>query len=141
MNVMFAGMFVGCSSLTTVPDLDLSHFDTSKVKSMIYMFSDMFSGCTSLTTAPVLDLLCFDTTQVENMEGMFYGMFYECTSLNAVKMKLTDATILGDTSGFEDFLTDAKDTGTLTVSSGTTSYWKAIKTAGYIPSGWSITEQ
>ena len=141
MIYMFSDMFSGCTSLTTAPVLDLLNWDTSKVRDMEGMFYGMFSGCTSLTTAPVLDLLCFDTTQVENMEGMFYGMFYECTSLNAVKMKLTDATILGDTSGFEDFLTDAKDTGTLTVSSGTTSYWNAIKTAGYIPSGWSIMEQ
>lgn len=74
------------------------------------------------------------------MNLMFISMFSGCSSLNAVKMELTDTKILGNTSRFRNFLTDAKDTGTLTVSSGTTNYWNAIKTAGYIPSGWSITE-
>ena len=141
MPTMFASMFSGCNSLTTAPDLDFSNWNTSSVGDMFNMFDSMFYGCTSLTTAPDLDLSNWNTSSVGDMSYMFYGMYYECSNLNAVKMKLTNATILGDTSRFEDFLTDAKDTGTLTVSSGTTSYWNAIKTAGYIPSGWTITEE
>ncbi len=139
MSNMFSRMFYGCSSLTTAPVLDLSNFNTSRVADMSNMFYYMFYGCSSLTTAPVLDFSNWNTS--EYMFFMFSRMFYNCSSLNAVKMKLTNTTILGDTSRFSNFLTGANTTGTLTVSSGTTSYWIAIKTAGYIPSGWSITEQ
>ena len=171
MEYMFNNMFYGCRSLTTAPDLDLSNFETSSVTHMEYMFNSMFSGCTSLTTAPVLNFSYLNTSSVIDMANMFYSMFSGCTSLttgpvldfsncyvpsngimfksmfdgcsnlNAVTMELTNTTILGETSRFTDFLTDANTTGTLTVSSGTTSYWNAIKTAGYIPSGWSIMEQ
>lgn len=105
---------------------------------MANMFYSMFSGCTSLTTGPVLD---FSNCYVPSNGIMFKSMFDGCSNLNAVTMELTNTTILGETSRFTDFLTDANTTGTLTVSSGTTSYWNAIKTAGYIPSGWSIMEQ
>ena len=141
MNGMFMSMFSGCSNLTTPPVLDLLSFDTSLVKDMNGMFMSMFSGCSRLTTPPVLDLSSFDTSSVIDMNYMFGSMFSGCSNLNAVKMKLEDTTILGNTSRFTDFLKNAKATGTLTVSSGTTSYWNAIKTAGYIPSGWTITEQ
>ena len=141
MSNMFNSMFYGCSSLKTAPVLDFSKWNTSNVLDMSSMFSGMFSGCTSLTTAPVLDLSNFNTSNVFDMFKMFSSMFYGCGNLNAVKMKLTNTTILGDTSRFTDFLTGAKTTGTLTVSSGTTSYWNAIMTAGYIPSGWSFTEE
>ena len=140
MNYMFGSMFSGCSSLTTV-SVDLSSFYISGVMSMVGMFYSMFSGCSSLTTVSV-DLSSFDIIrQKVYLDNMFASMFSGCSNLNAVKMKLEDTTILGNTSRFTDFLTGAKTTGTLTVSSGTTSYWNAIKTAGYIPSGWSITEQ
>ena len=61
------GMFAGCESLTA---LDLSSFDTSKVKDMSWMFV----GCESLTA---LDLFSFDTAKVTDMYGMFEG----CQSL------------------------------------------------------------
>ena len=138
---MFFSMFSGCTSLTIAPVLDLSNWNTSNVEDMSNMFSSMFSDCTSLTIAPVLDLSNLDTSSVFDMNGMFSSMFSGCGNLNAVKMKLTNTTILGDTSGFRDFLKNAKEPGTLTVSSGTTSYWNDIKAAGYIPSGWTITEQ
>ena len=60
-------MFEYCSSLT---NLDLSVFNTSKVTDMSYMFK----GCSSLTN---LDLSNFDTTNVTDMSDMFYG----CSSL------------------------------------------------------------
>ena len=75
------------------------------------------------------------------MSYMFNSMFSGCSNLNAVTMKLTDTTILGDTSRFRDFLKNAKEPGTLTVSSGTTSNWEMIQNAGFIPSGWTITAQ
>ena len=136
---MFRSMFSGCSSLTTAPVLDLSMFDTRQVLDINEMFSSMFSGCSSLTTGPVLDLSNISSVFIKNK--LFSSMFYNCSSLNAVKIKLTNTTILDGTSRFTNFLTGAKATGTLTVSSGTTNYWNAIKTAGDIPSGWTITEQ
>ena len=59
-------MFYGCSSLTTVPDME-----TSQVTIMM----SMFDGCSSLTTAPAMD-----TSQVTNMRYMFY----DCSSLTTV---------------------------------------------------------
>ena len=61
-----SGMFNGCTSLTTIPQLD-----TSAVTDMNFMFY----GCTSLTTIPQLD-----TSTVTNMNFMFYG----CTSLTTI---------------------------------------------------------
>lgn len=49
---------------TKVTNLDLSHFDTSKVVDMAYMFS----CCSNLIK---IDLSNFDTSKVINMEGMF----------------------------------------------------------------------
>ena len=141
MRNMFYSMFYGCSSLTTAPVLDFSNWNTSNVQDMSSMFNSMFSWCTSLTTGPVLDFSNLDTSSDAWMNAMFHSMFSRCGNLNAVKMKLTNTTILGDTSGFRDFLKGANTTGTLTVSSGTTNYWNAIKAAGYIPSGWTITAQ
>ena len=63
-------MFFSCRSLTT---LDVSHFDTSQVTSMMYMFN----GCSRLTT---LDVSHFDTSQVTNMASMFSG----CSSLTTL---------------------------------------------------------
>ena len=59
-------MFQGCSSLTTIPQLD-----TSKVVDMGFMFNN----CTSLTTIPQLD-----TSKVVNMANMFN----ECSKLASI---------------------------------------------------------
>lgn len=56
-----SNLFDNCSNLT---DLDLSSFDTSKIKSMVCMFV----GCSSLTN---LDLSNFDTSNVTCMRQMF----------------------------------------------------------------------
>ena len=60
-------IFSGCSKLTL---LDVTHFNTAKVKNM----HNMFSSCSSLTS---LDVTHFNTAKVEDM----YGMFYSCSSL------------------------------------------------------------
>lgn len=65
-------MFDGCSNLTT---LDLSSFDTSRVKNMSYMFW----GCTNLTTIKgVIDM--------KSCEYCIY-MFKDCHKLKGVKIK------------------------------------------------------
>ena len=72
-------MFRGCSSLTTVPDMD-----TSQVTNML----SMFDGCSSLTTAPVMD-----TSQATDMRSMFRG----CSSLTTVPdMDTSQATDMSD---------------------------------------------
>ena len=68
-NVVHMGdMFMGCSSLTTIPLLS-----TSKVTNMY----DMFFSCKSLTSVPL-----FDTSKVTDMSSMFYI----CTSLTSVPL-------------------------------------------------------
>ena len=65
-----AGMFKGCSSLTS---LDMSRFNTSNVTNML----DMFQGCSSLTS---LDVRSFNTAKVGSMAFMFSG----CSSLTSL---------------------------------------------------------
>ena len=65
-------MFYNCSSLTS---LDFSNFNTSQVEYMTYMFYN----CSSLTS---LDLSNFNTSKVSSM----YGMFYNCSSLISLNL-------------------------------------------------------
>ena len=67
-------MFFGCNSLRSI---DLSNFDTSKVK---YMGS-MFCGCYSLKSLPGISE--WDTENVTNMGYMFDS----CKSLTKLKFK------------------------------------------------------
>ena len=66
-------MFSGCSSLTA---LDLSMFNTSQVKKMIWTFMD----CSSLTK---LDLSSFDTANVIDMNGLFN----DCSNLKELDLR------------------------------------------------------
>ena len=142
MSNMFNSMFYGCTSLITAPVLDISNYSFSHDTNTEDMFSSMFSGCTSLTTGPVLDFSnWYVPSNGTRLYVMFKSMFDGCSNLNAVTMKLDNKTILGETSRFTDFLTGANTTGTLTVSSGTTSYWEMIQNAGFIPIDWKITEE
>ena len=63
-------MFSGCSDLTS---LNVSSFNTAKVKYMNFMFCD----CSSLTS---LDVSNFNTEKVTNM----YCMFYNCSALTTI---------------------------------------------------------
>ncbi len=65
-----AGMFYGCSGLTS---LDVSGFNTANVTNM----AGMFYGCSGLTS---LDVSGFNTANVTNMAGMFYG----CSGLTSL---------------------------------------------------------
>ena len=76
----YNGMFRGCTSLTSVPELSA----TTLAKNCYY---NMFKGCTSLTTAPELP--------AETLaEGCYAYMFYGCTSL--VNVPVLPATTLAD---------------------------------------------
>jgi surface protein len=63
-------IFYGCSNLTS---LDISGFNTTKVKSMY----SMFYGCSNLTS---LDVSGFKTDKVTDMYSMFYG----CSNLTSL---------------------------------------------------------
>ena len=76
----YSGMFEGCTSLITVPELP-----AITLASNCYEY--MFYGCTSLTIAPELPA----TTLTE---GCYFSMFESCTSLTTVP-KLP-ATTLAD---------------------------------------------
>ncbi len=70
-------IFGHCSSLT---EIDVSHFDTSNVTTMIYSFN----GCSKLTTIKGLEQ--FDTSNVTNM----MEMFYYCTNLTSLDLSSFD---------------------------------------------------
>ena len=63
----YSGMFADCTSLTTAPALPATALAEG-------CYSGMFIGCTSLATAPELPV----TTLAE---GCYQSMFYGCTSL------------------------------------------------------------
>lgn len=72
-------MFYVCSSLT---NLDVSNFDTSKVTNMSWMFV----SCSSLTT---LDVSSFDTNNVTDMQYMFdncSNLTLDCSHWNVDKV-------------------------------------------------------
>ena len=64
-----SGMFYGCISLISIPDI--SNFDISNVTNI----SGMFCLCSSLTSLP--DISKWNTSNIENMSFMFY----DCKSL------------------------------------------------------------
>ena len=74
-------MFAGFSANTTLMNLDLSNFDTSKVTDMVYMFYN----CGALTS---LKLSNFDTSSVTSMGGMFAN----CGALTSLKLSNFDTS-------------------------------------------------
>ena len=79
-------MFKGCSSLT---NLDLSSFNTSKVKYMGGMYVGMFYECSKLRN---LDLSNFNTANVIYMQRMFFG----CSSLTSLDLSSFDTSNVTD---------------------------------------------
>ena len=76
------GMFLKCSILE---ELDLSNFDTSKVKNMAIMFRD----CKEIKIIKGIER--FNTNQVTNMEGMFYNCLH-IQNLNLSNFDTSNAT-------------------------------------------------
>ena len=75
--VYMGGLFQGCTSLITPPELPTDIFASC--------YKDMFRGCTSLTVAPMLPATTLD-------HSCYYGMFSGCTSLT-VAPKLPATTL------------------------------------------------
>ncbi len=92
-------MFDGCYSL---PEVDLSHFDTKKVTDMVAMFA--------YSSISELDLSSFDTHNVINMNQMFDG----CSSLGTITVGKDWNTdnLLSSTNMFKDCYTLVGGNGT-----------------------------
>ena len=67
-NYCYQGMFINCTSLTTVPELPATTLTN-------YCYYDMFNGCTNLTTAPSV----LPATTLA--QSCYYQMFRNCTNL------------------------------------------------------------
>ena len=107
-----AGMFNGCSSLTTAPSLTVNslssgwccqlmfnectsltdassiHLNATNIPSSAYM--QMFNGCTSLATSPSLTISSMSGTNVCN------AMFNGCTSLTSASNITLNATTISN---------------------------------------------
>ena len=81
-----SGMFEGCSSLT---QLDVTKFDTSKVNYMSWMFE----GCSSLTT--IYASKKFVTPKKSN--NIDSSMFYNCVKLKGGRGTVYDSSKIDGT--------------------------------------------
>lgn len=114
----YSNMFNGCTSLTTAPELP-----ATTLANTCYLY--MFNGCTSLTTAPELPA----TTLVN---GCYRFMFYNCTSLNYIKAMFTTTP---DISYTHSWVQNVASTGTFVKNSAAT--WNVTGNNG-IPTGWTV---
>ena len=97
-------MFYNCSKLTTIPQLN-----TTKVTTM----NSMFNGCSLLQSIPQLD-----TTKVTDMKNMFYNCkalqtipLLDCSSVTNIGtfFGYSNITTLTDLGGFKNLKIDWKD--------------------------------
>ena len=114
----YDGMFQGCTSLVTAPELPSTTLP-------YYCYAYMFEGCTSLVNAPELPA----TTLVDSC---YQSMFEGCTSLNYIKMLATD--ISADYCLYY-WVNDVSPTGTFVKSKDAT--WNVTGNNG-IPKGWTL---
>lgn len=114
----YNGMFYGCSSLQYAPELPATTLDER-------CYRVMFTNCKSLTTAPELPA----TTLVQNCyEEMFNG----CTNLNYIKAMFTTTPSSTYTN---NWVSGVAANGTFVKNS--TAEWDVTGNSG-IPSGWTI---
>ena len=140
----FEGMFYGCTSLTTAPELPLTTLANACYRSMFqgcsslttapalpattlkdYCYNGMFLECTSLTTAPELPA----TTLVSNCYGL---MFVYCNKLNYIKML---ATNISASDCLYNWVSGVASSGTFVRHADMTSLPTG---ASGIPSGWTV---
>ena len=114
----YAGMFEGCTSLTTAPALPA----TTLAPGCYY---GMFKNCTSLTTAPTLPA----TTLADYCYG---NMFQNCSKLNYIKMLATDISATGCLT---NWVSNVASTGTFVKNPDAT--WEVYGNSG-IPNGWTV---
>lgn len=117
-NGCYYGMFMGCTSLTTTPEIP-----ATTLTEKCYMA--MFHGCTSLTTAPYLPAIIL-------VNRCYEQMFDGCTSLNYVKAAFTTEPTLSYTN---NWLFNVSATGTF-VKSQLATWTNTGEDA--VPVGWTI---
>ena len=114
----FASLFVGCTALTSAPELPATTLSSS-------CYYSMFMNCTALTSAPELPA----TTLANNC---YSSMFSRCTNLNYIKCL---ATNISASTCTDSWVYGVAATGTF-VKYFYNRDW-TIGTDG-IPSGWTV---
>ncbi len=114
----YEGLFSGCKSLTSAPQLLATTLQNR-------CYYNMFSNCTSLTTAPQLPA----TTLAERC---YQGMFYGCSNLNYIKMLATD---ISASDCLDGWVNGVASIGTFVKNAAMTSLPSGING---IPSGWTV---
>lgn len=143
----YAGMFEGCTNLTTAPELPAitlaAHCYSRMFMSCIslitvpklpattlaaYCYSEMFCYCKSLTQAPELPATTLATY-------CYSEMFYSCNNLNYIKM-----LAINPTSGhLNSWVTDVSSTGTFVKNKK--AIWDTTPNAlgdSGVPVGWTV---
>lgn len=119
-NMCYYCMFMNCSSLANAPKIMATTVASSSC-------NQMFSGCTSLTSAP--DLLA------ETLENQCYTkMFSGCTNLNSIKCLATNISASQCTDGWLNGA-GTSVTGDKTFTTPSTTNWGEGDSG--IPSGWT----
>ena len=117
-NYMYQGMFQGCSSLVTAPELPATTLGTS-------CYNSMFGNCSSLVTAPELPA----TTLAGNC---YTNMFRGCSKLNYVKALFLTTPSTTYTS---NWLNGVASSGTFVKNKNAT--WNVTGVSG-IPAAWTV---
>jgi hypothetical protein len=140
------GMFAGCASLTTAPELPATELAES-------CYFGMFESCTSLTVAPELPATmlaksCYQymfvdctslTTSPELLattlsENCYAGMFSECTNLNHITCLATDISAANCTYFW---VNGVASTGTF-IKHPNMNSWTTGRDS--IPSNWTVVD-
>ena len=118
-NSCYTGMFEGCTSLTTAPELPATTLAN-------YCYNGMFRHCTSLTTAPSV----LPATTLVN--SCYASMFDGCTNLNYIKCL---ATNISATDCTFQWVIGVANSGTF-VKAASMSGWGTGDNG--IPTNWTV---
>ena len=140
----YEGMFQGCESLTTAPELPATTLASG-------CYSSMFNGCTGLTTAPELPATTLVSDCYSNMfngcrslttapelpattlaDSCYEYMFNGCTSLNYIKCLATDISANGCTT---NWVSGVAASGTFVKAAS--ADWSSKTGNNGIPTGWT----
>ena len=139
------GMFSGCTSLTTAPELPATTLAA-------YCYQSTFSGCTSLTTAPELPATtlaegCYQSTfsgctslttapelPATTLAAYCYAYTFQgCTSLTTVSVSFISWD--EENSATSNWLDDVAATGTFTCPAALDT---TTRDGSHVPEGWTV---
>lgn len=140
----YYGIFNGCTSLTTAPELPATTLADSCYMEMFrsctsltsapelpvttlvsYCYNCMFWGCTSLTSAPELSAITLKS-------ACYQAMFSGCKKLNSITMLATD---ISASNCLNSWVEGVAATGTFVKNAEAT--WDVSGVNG-IPTGWTV---